>query len=225
MGFADGREFVNFVLENLDAVYEVDGKRKYDLVSRARTPQGRVMIRLEFAENGDYYSVATAGPVRPEYYHKKTPLWERAQSNHSVIETPGAVSGQSGVLNQQEVPADDATISLTHKGVKPASPRASYLPVVEAKGIIRFFESADISSAGHEIGHVLRRVPALGANMDNAPDFVRRDRDTRGVADLKVSDGARYTTPAGPARVRPLGVTRFGLHQQQNPEACIAGRE
>ena len=65
LGFPDGREFVGFVLGNLDAVYDVDGNgRKYDLVSRAMRPQGRVMIRLEFAESGDFYQVATAGPLR-----------------------------------------------------------------------------------------------------------------------------------------------------------------
>lgn len=97
MGFPDGREFVGFVLGNLDAVYDVDGNgRKYDLVSRAMRTQGRVMIRLEFAESGDFYQVVTAGPVRDSYFNKEKPLWERAPSNHSVTGTPDAISGQSG---------------------------------------------------------------------------------------------------------------------------------
>lgn len=33
-------------------------------------PQGRVMVRLEFAETGDFYSIATAGTVRKKYYEK-----------------------------------------------------------------------------------------------------------------------------------------------------------
>ena len=98
LGFPDGREFVGFVLGNLDAVYDVDGNgRKYDLVSRAMRPQGRVMIRLEFAESGDFYQVVTAGTVRRKYYDKKNPLWESANLNRSASGTPDAIfSGQSG---------------------------------------------------------------------------------------------------------------------------------
>ena len=95
------------VLENVSAVYDVDGNgRKYDLVSRIMTPQGRVMIRLEFAQSGDYYSVATAGTLRKNFYDKKKPLWESANLNHSPEGTPDAVSGQSGVLHQHNVLTD-----------------------------------------------------------------------------------------------------------------------
>lgn len=89
LGFQDGREFVGFVLGNPDAVYAVEGSgRKYDLVSRAMKPQGRVMIRLEFAESGDFYQVVTAGTVRRKYYDKKNPLWESANLNRSASGTP-----------------------------------------------------------------------------------------------------------------------------------------
>ncbi len=72
LGFANARDFVDRVLENVSAVYDVDGNgRKYDLVSRIMTPQDRVMIRLEFAESGDYYSVVTACTLRKNYYDKK----------------------------------------------------------------------------------------------------------------------------------------------------------
>lgn len=73
-----------------------------------------------------------------------------------------------------------------------SSPRASFSPVTEAKGIIRFFQSADISSAGHEIGHSLRRVLELGANMDNSPDFVRRDWESA-CAFVGAEPGAAWT--------------------------------
>lgn len=71
LGFADARAFVDAVLADVSAVYDVDGGgRKYDLVSRTMTPQGRVMVRLEFAETGDFYPIATAGTVRKKYYEK-----------------------------------------------------------------------------------------------------------------------------------------------------------
>ena len=109
LGFPDGREFVGFVLGNLDAVYDVDGNgRKYDLVSRAMRPQGRVMIRLEFAESGDFYQVATAGPLRKNQYKNKTPLWERAHSTLFQEENPlasrrASQRGQSGVSEKSIV--------------------------------------------------------------------------------------------------------------------------
>ena len=78
-----------------------------------------------------------------------------------------------------------------HQG-ESSSPRASFSPVTEAKGIIRFFQSADISSAGHEIGHSLRRVLELGANMDNSPDFVRRDWESA-CAFVGAEPGAAWT--------------------------------
>lgn len=54
LGFTDARAFVDAVLSDVSAVYDVDGSgRKYDLVSRAMTPQGRGMVRLEFAAAGE----------------------------------------------------------------------------------------------------------------------------------------------------------------------------
>ena len=83
-------------------------------------PQGRVMVRLEFAEKGDFYQVATAGPLRPQYYNKKRPLWERAQSNHSPKGTPDAISGQSG-MRQDAV--DNISLGIGNREVNGA-PRA-----------------------------------------------------------------------------------------------------
>ena len=103
LGFADARAFVDVVLADVSAVYDVDGSgRKYDLVSRTMAPQGRVMVRLEFAEKGDFYQVATAGPLRKTQYKNKKPLWEGAHSTRFPEETPWATRrasqrGQSGM--------------------------------------------------------------------------------------------------------------------------------
>lgn len=131
------------------------------------------MVRLEFAESGEYYTIVTSGTVRKNYYDKKTPLWEGANLNHSTSGTPDAISGQNGALNQQAL-SSEINLSFENSTVNP-TPRASFLPVAEAKGLIRFFQSADISSAVHEVGHSLRRVLELGTRMDGAPDFVRKD--------------------------------------------------
>lgn len=121
LGFPDGREFVGFVLGNLDAVYDVDGNgRKYDLVSRAMRPQGRVMIRLEFAESGDFYQVVTAGTVRRKYYDKKNPLWESANLNRSASGTPDAIfSGQSGKDSIVSLGPDGNPLFQTGNGEAP----------------------------------------------------------------------------------------------------------
>ena len=138
LGFADAQEFISFVLSHVDAVYAVNGNsRKYDIVSRAMTPQGRVMVRLEFDAAGDYYSIATAGPVRPQYYHKKSPLWERAQSSHSASGTPDAISGQSGELRQ-----DAATeINLTSGAAKGKRASVTFQP--DGSAIIRIFGESE----------------------------------------------------------------------------------
>ncbi|MDE7240993.1 MAG: hypothetical protein K2N62_03795, partial [Desulfovibrio sp.] len=143
LGFENAQEFVSFVLENLDAVYDVDGNgRKYDFVSRARSPQGRVMLRLEFAPEGDYYAVATAGPVRPEYYAKKKPLWERAQSSHSASGTPDAISGQSGVGENIISRQRDGKDGILHQNKKTIEVSSAALGVPEGSSIRDYIKAA-----------------------------------------------------------------------------------
>ena len=147
LGFQDGREFVGFVLGNPDAVYGVEGSgRKYDLVSRAMKPQGRVMIRLEFAESGDFYQVVTAGPVRPEFYHKKAPLWERAQSSHFVAETPDAISGQSGNNSIVPLDPDDNPLFQSVRLGNPLASRFADMPMIDADSSAWFGEGKAIEA-------------------------------------------------------------------------------
>lgn len=147
LGFQDGREFVGFVLGNPDAVYAVEGSgRKYDLVSRAMKPQGRVMIRLEFAESGDFYQVVTAGPVRPEFYHKKAPLWERAQSSHFVAETPDAISGQSGNNSIVPLDPDDNPLFQSVRLGNPLASRFADMPMIDADSSAWFGEGKAIEA-------------------------------------------------------------------------------
>ena len=67
---------------------------------------------------------------------------------------------------------DDNAISVLEKYYQEqrgsASPRASFLPVYGAKGIIQFFQATDITTASHEIGHWMRFVLEESALLPNA---------------------------------------------------------
>lgn len=175
LGFADARAFVDAVLADVSAVYDVDGGgRKYDLVSRTMTPQGRVMVRLEFAETGDFYSIATAGTVRKKYYEKKLPLWESANLNHSPKGTPDATfSGQSGMRQDA---ADKISLAIGNREVNgDARARVTFDAAEGGRAIIEFFSAADASSAPHELYHIFRREMAESAARPDAPQRVRED--------------------------------------------------
>lgn len=175
LGFADARAFVDAVLADVSAVYDVDGGgRKYDLVSRTMTPQGRVMVRLEFAETGDFYSIATAGTVRKKYYEKKLPLWESANLNHSPKGTPDATfSGQSGMRQDA---AGKISLAIGNREVNgDARARVTFDAAEGGRAIIEFFSAADASSAPHELYHIFRREMAESAARPDAPQRVRED--------------------------------------------------
>lgn len=175
LGFADARAFVDAVLADVSAVYDVDGGgRKYDLVSRTMTPQGRVMVRLEFAETGDFYSIATAGTVRKKYYEKKLPLWESANLNHSPKGTPDATfSGQSGMRQDA---AGKTSLAIGNREVNgDARARVTFDAAEGGRAIIEFFSAADASSAPHELYHIFRREMAESAARPDAPQRVRED--------------------------------------------------
>ena len=148
LGFQDGREFVGFVLGNPDAVYAVEGSgRKYDLVSRAMKPQGRVMIRLEFAESGDFYQVVTAGTVRRKYYDKKNPLWESANLNRSASGTPDAIfSGQSGNNSIVPLGPDDNPFFQSVRLGNPLASRFADMPMIDADSSAWFGEGKAIEA-------------------------------------------------------------------------------
>lgn len=79
----------------------------------------------------------------------KTPLWERAQSSHSVTKTPDAISGQSGVSEN---------INSTDPDGNPLFQGASALgsTTFDASGnyVIRLFRGANLSTLTHETAHV-----------------------------------------------------------------------
>ena len=185
LGFADARSFVRFVLAQVDAVYDVDGKgRKYDVVTRAMTPMGRVMVRLEFAEEGDFYSVATAGPLRKNQYANKKPLWEGAHSTRFPEETPWATRrasqrGQSGDSRQSA--ANSPTVEASGGGVNLAAGR--FLPQREAG-------ARPLPASREALRRVVDKLNARAANgadvrladtMDDLPAHLRKAFDGKAV--------------------------------------------
>lgn len=178
LGFADARAFVDAVLADVNAVYAVnDGGRKYDLVSRAMLPQGRVMVRLEFARTGDFYSVATAGPIKMAQYKKKKPLWESAPHFQSgltdSVENTPRVTGQSGMRQDA---ADKISLAIGNREVNgEARARVTFDAAEGGRAVIEFFSAADASSAPHELYHIFRREMAESAARPDAPQRVRED--------------------------------------------------
>ena len=197
LGFADAQEFISFVLSHVDAVYAVEGhSRKYDIVSRAMTPQGRVMVRLEFDAAGDYYSVATAGPVRSTQFKNLIPLWEGAHSTLLQQENPWAARrasqrGQSGELRQ------DAATEINLTAAAPSGKRASVTFQPGGEAVIRLFRGADLSSIPHEAAHIFVEDLLRVAESDGAiarerlrsglEEVAPADEDLRGLADSALS--------------------------------------
>ena len=107
-GFKDARELVSYVMDNIDAVYQGNTSRKYEVVAKAKEPHSRAVIRLEFSPNGDFYRVVTAGPASGNRYKNETPLWESAHHSQSGKaesrdDTP-RITGQSGVSGENITP-------------------------------------------------------------------------------------------------------------------------
>ena len=179
LGFADARAFVDAVLADVSAVYDVDGGgRKYDLVSRTMTPQGRIMVRLEFAEKGDFYQVATAGPLRKTQYKNKKPLWEGAHSTRFPEETPWATrrASQRGQSGMRQDAADKISLAIGNREVNgEARARVTFDAAEGGRAVIEFFSAADASSAPHELYHIFRREMAESAARPDAPQRVRED--------------------------------------------------
>lgn len=72
-------------------------------------------------------------------------------------------------LDEMAFQFDDKAISVLEKYYqeqeKIASPRAAFMSVAGAKGIIQFFQATDITTASHEIGHWLRFVLEESAKL------------------------------------------------------------
>ncbi|MDR2731416.1 MAG: hypothetical protein LBB81_11040 [Treponema sp.] len=93
IGFNSARDFVQFVAQNYDSIYEADGGALH-IVNHGEHDT-LLVIKLEPSESGDFYDVKT-GFVARKGYIKEKPLWERTQG--------GLLSDQERAnTNQQQV--------------------------------------------------------------------------------------------------------------------------
>ena len=95
LGYQDGATFVQSVMKNVVAVYA--RPNGYDILAEIPNSSdtgARVLIYLKKSENGDFYDVGTAHPVKLRRYQNKKPLWERTHlaQNRSDFEVPESTS-------------------------------------------------------------------------------------------------------------------------------------
>ena len=94
--------FIEDVTSSFDKIYQDRGAL---LLVRSKNPSEMAVIRLEPFEESDFYIVKTALVVRNDFFKKRKPLWEKAQSTHRKNATPGAVSGHNGLSKTKKNPA------------------------------------------------------------------------------------------------------------------------
>jgi len=78
LGFDNARDFVAYISENYDAIYE--GEMGSIILYKRGEHHTEIISRLEPSESGDYWDVKTAYITRKDSKRNKKPLWERTQS-------------------------------------------------------------------------------------------------------------------------------------------------
>jgi len=94
LGYQSVIAFIEHISQEFEKIFEDKGA--LFLVVKNR-PSKLMIIRLEQFEEGEFYVIKTAFPVRTDFFKNKKPLWERAQSSHRNNATPGAFSGHNGL--------------------------------------------------------------------------------------------------------------------------------
>lgn len=175
-GFENARDFVMHVLENTDAVYQGNAQRDFALVSREGTPWKQAVIKLEVAEEDGGYRVKTAGPVRSDFFKNKSPLWERAQSEHSDEGTPRASAGNlaTGDTGQSRLSVEKDThtteeVNEHQDGLAPGQ----FLPKIEGKRAGMRLE--DVQAVADKIGKVAKNAATsrVVQSFDELPYSIR----------------------------------------------------
>jgi hypothetical protein len=75
LGFANARDFVAYIAENYDAIYE--GDKGSLILYKKGEHHTEIISRLEPAKDGDFWDVKTAYITRKDSKKNKKPLWER----------------------------------------------------------------------------------------------------------------------------------------------------
>ncbi len=163
LGYDSAPQLVADVTENYDAVFRGDGK-SFILAKRMSDPWRVAYIQLTYDPHGDFYRVKTALGVRKGYLidksgkYRKEPLWEGAPSLHQAFLGPNAaqLAGQSDTTS---IP-DNIALSEgpSNKIDKLEQAKKGAIQFLEdGRAILHLFESADVSTIIHELGHILRR--------------------------------------------------------------------
>ena len=192
LGFKGVEDFVNHVVSNFNAVYAGSG-RAVILTVRGDRPWKAASIKMEYNPEGDFWSVQSAAPMRPDYFvhkdglEKKKLLWEGAQANHLLRKkTPSAVSGQSSFSAENSAektisPKQDLGKSLTATQVKAALKGTAFegLTVLDSpedltdRQFYRQLEEADqLGAKGAYDPNTGKAYVFAGNNADMADAFV-----------------------------------------------------
>ena len=78
LGFTNARDFVAYIVEKYDAIYEGDNGAL--ILYKKGVHHAEAICRLEPSEDGDFWDVKTAYVTRKDSKRNKKPLWERTQS-------------------------------------------------------------------------------------------------------------------------------------------------
>lgn len=96
-GYGSAEELIDSVVTGCDAIYQ--GQKGNLLLVKKNGRNSVAYIQLTPSVHGDFYDVKTAAVVRGDYFDKKKPLWERAQTNPPDNGSPMRdLSGQSSSL-------------------------------------------------------------------------------------------------------------------------------
>jgi hypothetical protein len=78
LGFTNARDFVAYIAENYDAIYEGDSGAL--ILYKRGEHHTELISRLEPSGDSDFWDVKTAYITRKDSKRNKKPLWERTQS-------------------------------------------------------------------------------------------------------------------------------------------------
>ena len=116
-----------------------------------------------------------------EYYERYAPEFLRGGKSGSEPGVPRSEYPDGLAENTSNRQGSEAIIGSADKKGNPleqsgdSAPRASIAFAENGKAVVRFFESADVTSAPHELFHIFRRELAESAASPHAPAHVRRD--------------------------------------------------
>lgn len=189
--FGSIRNFVHYVGNNYDAIYETKGSEKgkaYDIVVRdgvsGTKNHGRLIVRIEQDPDGNYYDVRSAMPVRPGRFKNHIPLWERAgASTPSAEANPLGPWGQSVESSVTPLAADSGrTVANDHTKHAPENPAGhdsdKEILHQQSRGgfdpstlTTMLGEKADMSTFLHESAHYFLSVYAdMARDAEGSPE-------------------------------------------------------